>query len=130
MRHRSSTVGSAGKTPRWGAAVLLLAALLVASLFMFDAMDELLDVAFVQTNRQDAVLAFNGARPESVLDAVEDLPGVLAAEGTPVVASVSDTVVHRGNSIGGESFHLTGDDGNSAVFTIDFDFSSCCGNRF
>jgi len=58
------------------------AALLVASLFMFDAMDELLDVAFVQTNRQDAVLAFNGARPESVLDAVEDLPGVLAAEGT------------------------------------------------
>ncbi|MGG7645760.1 ABC transporter permease [Rhodovulum sp. YNF3179] len=56
-------------------------AVLVASLFMFDAMDELLDVSFVQTNRQDAVLDFTRSLPLSALDAVEDMPGVLAAEG-------------------------------------------------
>ena len=37
---------------------------------------------------------------------------MLSPEGTPVVAPVSGFVEHRGNSIGGESFHLNGDDGN------------------
>ncbi len=37
---------------------------------------------------------------------------MMAASGTPVVAPVSGTVSHRGNSIGGMSFHLSGSDGN------------------
>jgi murein DD-endopeptidase MepM/ murein hydrolase activator NlpD len=37
---------------------------------------------------------------------------MMASRGTPVVASVSGSVSHRGNSIGGLSFHLDGDDGN------------------
>ncbi len=37
---------------------------------------------------------------------------MMSPEGTPVVAPVSGFVEHRGNSIGGDSFHLNGDDGN------------------
>jgi murein DD-endopeptidase MepM/ murein hydrolase activator NlpD len=37
---------------------------------------------------------------------------MLAPRGTPVVAPVSGTVSHRGNSLGGLSFHLNGDDGH------------------
>ncbi|MFP4511708.1 MAG: murein hydrolase activator EnvC family protein [Acidimicrobiales bacterium] len=37
---------------------------------------------------------------------------MLAEIGTPAVAPVSGTVTHRGNSIGGLSYHLDGDDGN------------------
>jgi peptidoglycan LD-endopeptidase LytH len=37
---------------------------------------------------------------------------MMASRGTPVVAPVSGSVSHRGNSIGGLSFHLDGDDGN------------------
>lgn len=37
---------------------------------------------------------------------------MMANIGVPVVAPVSGTVSHRGNSIGGLSFHLSGDDGH------------------
>lgn len=37
---------------------------------------------------------------------------MLAPRGTPVVAPVSGTVSHRGNSVGGLSFHLQGDNGH------------------
>lgn len=37
---------------------------------------------------------------------------MLSPTGTPVVAPVSGTVSHRGNSTGGLSFHLDGDDGH------------------
>lgn len=37
---------------------------------------------------------------------------MLAKTGTPTVAPVSGTVTHRGNSLGGLSYHLDGDDGN------------------
>jgi murein DD-endopeptidase MepM/ murein hydrolase activator NlpD len=37
---------------------------------------------------------------------------MLSPRGTPVVAPVSGSVSHRGNSLGGLSFHLNGDDGN------------------
>ena len=58
------------------------AAMMVAAMFMFDAMDELMDVSFVQITRQDAVLSLAFARPETVLEDVLNLPGVLAAEGS------------------------------------------------
>ena len=37
---------------------------------------------------------------------------MMAANGVPVVAPVSGTVEHRGNSLGGLSYHLNGDDGH------------------
>ena len=37
---------------------------------------------------------------------------MMARNGTPVVAPVSGTVTHRGNSVGGMSFHLSGDNGH------------------
>jgi peptidoglycan LD-endopeptidase LytH len=37
---------------------------------------------------------------------------MMAAMGTPVVAPVAGTVTHRGNSVGGLSYHLNGVDGN------------------
>ena len=37
---------------------------------------------------------------------------MMARNGVPVVAPVSGTVSHRGNSIGGLSFHLSGDNGH------------------
>ncbi len=37
---------------------------------------------------------------------------MFAPRGTPVVASVSGTVRHRDNSLGGKSYYLDGDDGN------------------
>jgi murein DD-endopeptidase MepM/ murein hydrolase activator NlpD len=37
---------------------------------------------------------------------------MLAPTGTPVVAPVAGTVSHRGNAVGGMSFHLAADDGN------------------
>ena len=37
---------------------------------------------------------------------------MLSPRGTPVVAPVSGVVSHRGNSLGGLSFHLNGDDGH------------------
>jgi murein DD-endopeptidase MepM/ murein hydrolase activator NlpD len=37
---------------------------------------------------------------------------MMAPSGTPAVAPVSGTVTYRGNSLGGLSYHLDGDDGN------------------
>ena len=37
---------------------------------------------------------------------------MMAASGTPVVNPVAGVVEHRGNSLGGESFHLYGNNGN------------------
>ncbi len=61
--------------------IAMSAAMIVAGLFMVDSFDELLDVAFVQVNRQDAILTFAVPRPETVLADVENMPGVMAAEG-------------------------------------------------
>ena len=52
----------------------------IASLFINDALDEIVDLAFYQTNRQDAMLLFAEDVPETVLEDVRNLPGVLQAE--------------------------------------------------
>ena len=52
----------------------------IASLFINDSLDEIVDVAFYQNNRQDAMLLFAEDVPESVLEDVRNLPGVLQAE--------------------------------------------------
>ena len=56
-------------------------AVLVASSFFNDSMDEIIDVAFFQSNRQDAVLLLTRNQPISVLEEIKRLPGVLRAEG-------------------------------------------------
>jgi putative ABC transport system permease protein len=73
---------------RWPVRTLLSAlgmamavAILVASSFTRDSLDEIIDSAFFQGFRQDAILLFGHDRPEGVLAEVRRLPGVLAAEG-------------------------------------------------
>jgi putative ABC transport system permease protein len=56
-------------------------AILVASSFTQDSLDEIIDSAFFQGFRQDSILIFGHDRPESVLAEVRRLPGVLVAEG-------------------------------------------------
>ena len=53
---------------------------LIASIFINDALDEIVDLTFFQTNRQDAMLLFAEDTPETVLEEVRNLPGVLQAE--------------------------------------------------
>lgn len=56
-------------------------AVLVASSFFDDSMDEIIDVAFFQSNRQDAILLLSTDQPLSVLEDIRRLPGILRAEG-------------------------------------------------
>ncbi|WP_101068223.1 ABC transporter permease [Roseovarius salinarum] len=66
----------------------LAVAVLVASSFFSDALDEILDTAFHQANRQDAMLMFTPDVPETALARVADLPGVLRAEGQQFHAAI------------------------------------------
>ena len=60
--------------------VALAVAAVIASTFIGDALDEIVDFAFYQTNRQDAILVFADDIPETALEDVRNLPGVLVAE--------------------------------------------------
>jgi putative ABC transport system permease protein len=69
---------------RSGLTVLGLAlavAVMVAATFTPDAMDKIVDSAFYQSNRQDAMLLFSEDKPLSTLEEVRRLPGVLEVEG-------------------------------------------------
>ncbi len=59
----------------------LAVASVIASIFINDALDEIVDLAFYQTNRQDAMLLFTEDLPEATLEEVRGLPGVLQIEG-------------------------------------------------
>ena len=87
MRLRQSTIMILRSLLRWPLRSFLTAlglgmavAAVIASLFINDALDEIIDVAFYQTNRQDAMLLFADDAPESVMEEVRDLPGVLQVE--------------------------------------------------
>ncbi|HYG91286.1 MAG TPA: FtsX-like permease family protein [Azospirillum sp.] len=56
-------------------------ALLIASMFSFDAIETMIDVQFFRTHRQDATIVFAEARQDAVLAEVARLPGVQRAEG-------------------------------------------------
>ncbi|SIO15020.1 putative ABC transport system permease protein [Rhodovulum sp. ES.010] len=69
---------------RSGLTVLGLAlavAVMVAATFFDDALDRIIDSAFYQTNRQDAMLLFKEDQPLVALEEVRRLPGVMAVEG-------------------------------------------------
>ena len=56
-------------------------AILVGSLFTFDAIEFLIDESLFRANRQDATLTFNEARTGAAVIEVAAMPAVLAAEG-------------------------------------------------
>lgn len=56
-------------------------AILVGSLFTFDAVEFLIDESLFRANRQDATLTFNEARTRAAVIEVAAMPGVLAVEG-------------------------------------------------
>lgn len=72
---------------RWPARALFTAlgmalavAVLVATNFFPDSLNEIIDTAFHRTNRQDVTLVFSDELPVTAIEAVERLPGVLQAE--------------------------------------------------
>jgi putative ABC transport system permease protein len=60
--------------------IALGTAILVASLFLNGTMEELIDVTYFMSERQDATVNFIEKRPLNVADQVARLPGVLAVE--------------------------------------------------
>ena len=66
--------------------IALSVATMIATLFMFDSMDIMMDSAFFQANRQQATLSLAQPQSRAVLADVENLPGVLRAEGMQTVA--------------------------------------------
>ncbi|MFQ6548462.1 FtsX-like permease family protein [Aestuariibius sp. 2305UL40-4] len=66
----------------------LAVSILVASNFFPDSLDVIIDTAFHQSNRQDAVLFFNDSMPENVLEDARRLPGVLQVEGQQYLTAV------------------------------------------
>jgi putative ABC transport system permease protein len=71
----------------------LAVASVIATLFMYDALDEIIDLAFYQTNRQDAMLLFAEDVPEAALEETRNLPGILQAESQQFHAAV----LHHGH---------------------------------
>jgi putative ABC transport system permease protein len=55
-------------------------AAVIASGFMFGALDRIIDLAFNQTYRQDAMILLAGDVPETALADIGNLPGVMQAE--------------------------------------------------
>ncbi len=87
MRLAQSTVMILRSLLRWplrsfltSMGLALAVASVIAATFINDALDEIVERAFFQTNRQDAMLLFAEDVPEAVLEDVRNLPGVLQAE--------------------------------------------------
>lgn len=58
----------------------LAAAILVVSLFTRDTMEQLIDVTYFMSDRQDATISFAEKRPQAIINDIARLPGVLAVE--------------------------------------------------
>ena len=71
----------------------LAVASVIAATFINDALSEIVDLAFYQTNRQDAMLLFAEDVPEAALEDVRNLPGVLQAESQQFHAAI----LHKGH---------------------------------
>jgi putative ABC transport system permease protein len=82
--------------------VALAVAMLVSTLFFLDAIEVILDVQFQVGSRQDASVTFIGTRARDAVWRLEDLPGVIAAEGYRAVpAEISSLHHHRNVAITG-----------------------------
>ena len=62
-------------------AVAFAMGLQIATLFSFDALDEMVDVFYARTQRQDATIVFGAPLPATVLADLARWPGVRAIEG-------------------------------------------------
>ena len=73
-------------------------AMMVLSLQFVDAIDELAQSHFDQSQREDLALGFDQPKPSTILSEVSRLPGVLSAEPTRIVSAdlSSGPIVHRG----------------------------------
>jgi putative ABC transport system permease protein len=58
----------------------LATAILIMSLYAADSMEQVIDVSYFMTDRQDAVVRFVDRLPESVVPAMSRVSGVMAAE--------------------------------------------------
>ena len=66
----------------------LAVAVLVAASFLDEALDEIIDSAFYQSNRQDVMLLFAQDLPETALEDIRRLPGILQLEGQQYAAAI------------------------------------------
>jgi len=87
LRLRQTTIMVLRAVIRWPLRSLLTAtglgaatAAMISAAFMGDAMDHIIDQAFHQSYRQDAMILFSQDLPLSALEEVERLPGVIEAE--------------------------------------------------
>jgi putative ABC transport system permease protein len=69
------------------AAIAFAVGLQIATLFSFDALDEMVDVFYERAQRQDATIVFAAPLPEAVLSDIARWPGVRAVEGSLDVAA-------------------------------------------
>jgi putative ABC transport system permease protein len=79
------------------ATIAFAVGLQIATLFSFDALDEMVDVFYARTQHQDATIVFAGPLPATLLVELEAWPGVGAVEGylaTPVRISLAGTSRH------------------------------------
>jgi putative ABC transport system permease protein len=60
--------------------IAMAVGLLITALLSFDSIEQMIDVAFFKTDRQQATLAFTDAKDMRAFQAVARLPGVLRAE--------------------------------------------------
>ncbi|GBF25246.1 hypothetical protein MnTg02_00276 [bacterium MnTg02] len=60
--------------------ISLALAVLIASFFIFDAVEFMIDVTYFKSDRQDATLTFVDVRPASILQEGARIPGVIRAE--------------------------------------------------
>ena len=84
--------------------VAMSVAVLVSTLQWFDAVDRMIDVYFLQAQRQDLQVALTDPEGENVLGALAALPGVLAVEPGRAVPATFQAGVrrHRGSLEGVE----------------------------
>lgn len=95
MRLAQSTVMILRSLLRWplrsfltSLGIALAVASVISATFINDALTEIVDMAFHQTNRQDAMLLFAEDVPEAALQEARHLPGVLQAESQQFHAAV------------------------------------------
>ena len=100
MRLAQSTVMILRSLLRWplrsfltSLGLALAVASVIAATFINDALSEIVDLAFHQTNRQDAMLLFAEDVPEAALQDARHLPGVLQAESQQFHAAI----LHKGH---------------------------------
>jgi putative ABC transport system permease protein len=68
--------------------IALAVAVLIAASFFEDSLDEMIDTSFYKSNRQDAMLILTNELPESAIEEIRRLPGVLQVEGVQLHGAV------------------------------------------